>query len=170
MKSRNGFRKTLMFSFLTGALSLTYVISTAAGTAKAENPDSTVPLKAQDAGTWGVGSHECGTSLPVVVETTGTATHLGHYTYASQECADLAAMTYQGEFTIRAADGATLFGTYEGTFDFDEDGNIVYHQTNTISGGTGRLTDASGLFTVSGIADTSSFADEQVLLGFISLH
>lgn len=63
-----------------------------------------------------------------------------------------------------------LFGTYAGTFDFDEDRNIVYHQMNIITGGTRRLAAASGSFTVSGIADTNSFADEQVLLGSISLH
>ena len=78
-------------------------------------------------------------------------------------------MSYAGEFTITAADGATLFGTYSGSFDFDENGNIIYRQINTIDGGTGRLEHASGFFTVSGLADSVSFVDEQVLSGLINL-
>jgi hypothetical protein len=106
----------------------------------------------------------------VVVENTGTGTHMGRYTYVSHECADLDAMSYQGEFTMTAADGATLFGRYAGTFNFDDDGNIVYHQTNTISGGTGRLIGASGSFLVNGFADNQLFADEQLIFGSIDLH
>jgi hypothetical protein len=169
MKSVNHLRRGWLVGLVTGVLSLSSLVGPAPRIARAENTNNT-PFKADDSGSWGFGSHDCGALLPVVVDTTGTGTHLGHYKYTAQECADLEALTYDGVFTIKAADGATLFGTYAGTFDFDEAGNIVYQQTNTIVGGTDRLVAASGSFTVSGLADTNSFADEQVLLGSISLH
>ena len=111
-----------------------------------------VPFKGSDGGSWGIGSHDCGALVPVFVDTAGTATHVGRYAYASQECADLGGGTFAGAFTITAANGDTLTGTYAGTFTVDEAGAIHYEQTNTVSGGTGRFAGASGSFHVSGIA------------------
>jgi hypothetical protein len=111
-----------------------------------------VPLKISDSGSWGVGVHDCGSQLPVFVDTTGTGTHLGRYAYASQECADLGGATFAGAFTITAANGDTLVGTYAGTFTVDGGGTIHYEQTNTVTGGTGRFAGASGSFHVSGLA------------------
>jgi hypothetical protein len=111
-----------------------------------------VPFKAADAGTWGVGAHDCGSQLPVFVDTVGTGTHLGRYSYASEECADLGAATFAGAFTITAANGDTLVGTYAGTFTVDAAGTIHYEQTNTVTGGSGRFAGTSGSFQVSGLA------------------
>jgi hypothetical protein len=111
-----------------------------------------VPFRAADSGSWGVGTHNCGSQLPVFVDTIGTGTHLGRYAYASQECADLGAATFAGMFTLTAANGDMLSGTYAGTFTVDAEGTIHYEQTNTITGGTGRFAGASGSFHVSGLA------------------
>jgi hypothetical protein len=95
---------------------------------------ASVPFKGADAGTWGVGGHDCGALFPVWVDTAGTATQLGRYAYVSQECVDLGDGTYAGVFVVTAASGDTMVGTYAGTFTVDGDGNIHYEQTNTVSG------------------------------------
>ena len=111
-----------------------------------------VPLRGSDQGSWGLGTHNCGALLPVFVADSGAATHLGRYAYSSQECANLAAGTYAGSFTMTAASGDTVTGTYAGTFTVDAAGTIHYEQTNTITGGTGRFASASGTFALSGLA------------------
>lgn len=113
------FRKVLTFGLLTVLLTLVLLVPTTKA-ANGNDAQATVPLKTKDLGTWGIGTQDCGSLFPVVVETTGTGTHLGAYSYSARECADFATMSYAGEFTITAADGATLFGTYSGSFDFDE--------------------------------------------------
>jgi hypothetical protein len=111
-----------------------------------------VPFKGADAGSWGTGSHDCGALLPVFVANSGNATHVGRYSYSSHECVDLGAATYAGSFTITAASRDRLEGTYAGTFTVDSGGNILYEQTNTVTGGTGRFVGASGSFHLSGFA------------------
>ena len=128
-----------------------------------------VPFKGSDSGMWGVDdSSRCGSLLPVFVQTSGTGTHVGSYTYSSQECADLDNGIYAGQFTLTAANGDTVVGHYEGTFTADS-ANIYYEQTNTIEGGSGRFAGASGSFHVSGIAALDgSGADVQRASGEIS--
>jgi hypothetical protein len=126
-----------------------------------------VPVRAADRGGWGVGDHACGALLPVFVETTGTGSQLGRYAYSARECVDLGAGTYAGSFTMTAANGDTLVGTYAGTFTVDGGGNILYEQTNTVTGGTGRFANASGAFGVSGFAGADG-ACLQTLSGAVS--
>ncbi len=128
---------------------------------------ASVPLKGADNGSWGIGGHECGSLVPVWVETAGTATHLGRYGYVSQECVDLGAGTYAGAFTITAANGDTIVGTYAGTLTVDGGGNIHYEQTNTVTGGSGRFASAAGAFGLSGIAYADG-SDVQQLSGAIT--
>jgi hypothetical protein len=153
-------RRLRRFAVLAGAAAALALPIAALGGAQ-------VPFEAADAGSWGVGTHDCGSQLPVFVGTTGTGTYLGRYTYASQECADLGAATFAGTFTITAANGDTLSGTYAGTFTVDAAGTIHYEQTNTITGGTGRFAGASGSFQVSGLA-YSDGRDLQRASGWIS--
>lgn len=127
-----------------------------------------VPLRGADSGSWGVGEHACGNGLlPVWVETAGAGAHVGRYAYGSQECANLGDGTYVGSFTMTAASGDRIFGSYAGTFTVDGSGTIHYEQTNTISGGSGRFTGASGSFDVSGLA-FSDGKDLQTLSGAIA--
>jgi hypothetical protein len=115
-----------------------------------------VPMKGSDAGSWGMGQHDCGALFPVRVDGTGRATHVGAYAYSSRECVDFGTypFPYTGAFTITAANGNTIVGTYAGTAAFAEDGvTILYDQTATAAGGTGRFAHATGEFDVHGIAD-----------------
>jgi hypothetical protein len=125
-----------------------------------------LPFKGSDSGMWGMGSHDCGALFPVFVETAGHATQLGRYAYSSQECVNFGDATYAGAWAMVGASGDRIQGTYAGSFTLDGS-TIVYEQENTITGGTGRFTGASGSFHLSGLA----FADGsglQALSGSIS--
>lgn len=132
---------------------------------------SQVPFKGADRGEWGIGSHDCGALVPVFVQTSGQATHVGSYDYSSQECVEFAPSgvsgKYSGTWTLTAADGDTIEGTYAGTFQV-VGADIEYEQANAISGGTGRFTGADGSFQVSGLASLLDLSDVQVLDGVIS--
>jgi hypothetical protein len=131
-----------------------------------------VPFRGTDVGTWGQGSHDCGSLFPVRVDGSGTttATHMGRIAYSSRECVDFGSypFPYAGHFTMAAANGDTIFGTYTGTATIAEDGvTILYEQIATVTGGSGRFDGASGSIDVVGIA----FADGsyvQQLSGAIS--
>lgn len=126
-----------------------------------------VPLKGADAGTWGQGTHDCGSLFPVFVETSGVATHVGKYSYSSQECVDFDHATYEGRFELTAANGDTIVGPYTGTFTVVGT-TIHYEQQNIVAGGTGRFARATGHFDVSGLASLDDFSDVQTLRGAIS--
>jgi hypothetical protein len=130
-----------------------------------------VPFKGADAGEWGIGAHDCGALVPVFVETSGQATHVGSYDYSSQECVEFAPSglsgEYSGTWTLTAANGDTIEGTYAGTFQV-VGSDIQYEQVNAVGGGTGRFAEADGSFQVSGLASLVDFSDLQVLDGAIS--
>ena len=76
-------------------------------------------------------------------------THLGRSTMASNEVVDLFSnpegAEITGQFTMTAANGDQLFGTYEtlGHLDFGI-GEVTFSGQFTITGGTGRFEGASG--------------------------
>jgi hypothetical protein len=126
-----------------------------------------VPLRGSDAGTWGEGTHQCGGLYPVFVATEGRASHLGRYEYSSRECVNFGASGYEGTFVITTADGASMYGTYAGSFTVVDD-TIHYEQENAVTGGGGRFAGATGGFHVSGLASLTDPSDTQVLEGSIS--
>ena len=126
-----------------------------------------VPLRGSDAGAWGEGTHQCGGRYPVFVATEGRASHTGRYEYSSQECVNFANSRYEGTFVITTADGASIYGTYAGSFTVVDD-TIHYEQENAVTGGGGRLEGATGGFHVSGLASLTDSSDTQVLEGSIS--
>ena len=82
----------------------------------------------------------------------GEATHLGRITGTAEHCTQLhltatgpSNVTYgDGRFSITAADDDTLIGTYgQGTSGGDASG-LWFHDFWTITGGTGRFTEARG--------------------------
>jgi hypothetical protein len=88
---------------------------------------------------------------------TGTAqvTHLGRSTMESNEvvelCVNPEGAEITGQFTITAANGDLVFGTYEtlGHLNFDTN-EVTFSGQFTITGGTGRFEGASGGGSIEG--------------------
>jgi hypothetical protein len=128
-----------------------------------------VPLKGHDKGNFTLTTDGCGAGVfAVAVNDTGKATHVGTYGYHSDECFNGATGAFSGTFTITAANGDTISGTYAGTV-VEVVGSLgFYEQDNVITGGTGRFDGASGQFHLSGIANLSTLESSQKISGTLS--
>jgi hypothetical protein len=109
---------------------------------------------------------------PCVLLNTETAeirgTHLGAGTWSSFETVNFCMIpgvgVVDGAFTLTAANGDQIFGTYD-TIVIVGDGTIAASGTFEITGGTGRFDDASG----SGIIDaTGDFGPPFGVIGAMS--
>lgn len=86
---------------------------------------------------------------------TAQVTHLGRSTMESNEIVDLCSnpegAEITGQFTMTAANGDLLFGTYEtlGHLDFGTS-EVTFSGQFTITGGTGRFEGASGGGSIEG--------------------
>ena len=93
-----------------------------------------------------------GTDDPCVLQNnetaTGNGTHLGRFTWESEEfanfCANPNGVAVIGSFMITAANGDLLFGVYTTLGEFDAAGNLIIHGTYELDGGTGRFANATG--------------------------
>lgn len=116
------------------------------------------PLKGSESGTFRLlGACETG-GMILEVSGTGHATRLGSYSGLYRECFDPAtgAVT-NGSFTLTAANGDTVFGTFGGQARPTDDPNVVaYDDPGVITGGTGRFAGARGSMTTSGSADLAT--------------
>ena len=131
---------------------------------------SQVPLKGADRGAFEIVPAACGpgnTWFQVPISGSGNATHLGRYTYEALECFD-GVSDYAGTFTLTAANGDTITGTYSGQVVAIVGTVGQYEQDAVVTGGTGRFADASGAFHVSGLADLASLDYTQTLAGWVS--
>lgn len=98
----------------------------------------------------------CSTPSDYIVEfaASGQATRLGEFTVVFGHCSRVnvdgatGAVSFDygdGRATFVAANGDELYGTYdEGSADLMADGNVAWHDTFTLAGGTGRFEDAVG--------------------------
>jgi len=79
---------------------------------------------------------------------TGTGTHVGRFTWASEEfanfCVNPNGVAVIGSFMMTAANGDLLFGVYTTLGEFDAAGNLIIHGTYELDGGTGQFVDATG--------------------------
>lgn len=128
-----------------------------------------IPFRSRDVGTFTLPG-PCGDGgLRVVIEGTGTATHLGRYTYEADECFNPVTGAFSGVPIITAANGEQLFGTYTGQVAPTSDPAVVsYVEQMSISGGTGRFSDAWGTFEVVGEANLADLVYHQSLAGIIA--
>jgi hypothetical protein len=128
-----------------------------------------VPFKGADSGSFTLTADGCGPGVfAVVVDDAGTATHLGAYTYHSNECFNGATGAFSGTFTMTAANGDTISGTYAGVVVSVVGDLGFYEQDNAIAGGTGRFAGATGGFHLSGIANLATLESSQRLSGAVS--
>ena len=142
------------------------VLAVAAAPAAA---DEQVPFRGRDIG------HFVVTPIggPMVLTedfTNGQATHLGAYSLVAQEDINLETLAVtNGSFTITAANGDTIHGTYAGQAQLgDRPGVIRYLVTGPIAGGTGRFEGATGTLTFDGVADLATLVLSETITGTIS--
>ena len=102
----------------------------------------------------------------LVIEGGGVATHLGRNTFVADSEAGLG--TQCGHTVVTAADGDELEFDFEGGLTLpDPDLNIEFFGTWTITGGTGRFSDAEGHGTYEGTANLLSGEGELRQVGTI---
>lgn len=116
-----------------------------------------VPLKGSDAGDFSLGA-SCGTnSFAVEIDGEGKATQVGRYVYEADECFNVVTLLYSGTFTMTAANGDEINGSYSGLVIPTSDPAVArYLQAGTFDGGTGRFAGATGNLTVDGVATFTS--------------
>jgi hypothetical protein len=85
---------------------------------------------------------------------TGKATHLGRFTATWEIQINVTTLTATGTYVFTAANGDTLFTTFE-AFGFPTDDPFVVHivEAHTITGGTGRFAGATGSFVHDALAN-----------------
>lgn len=108
----------------------------------------------------------------IVLEVTGTghSTQLGNYRGDYRECLDPAtgAVT-NGTFTLTAANGDKVFGTYGGqAFPTDDPSVVNYVDPGVVTGGTGRFEGAGGTLTTSGLANLATGEYQGTVTGSVS--
>lgn len=129
-----------------------------------------VPLKGWDSGSFTLEADAdgCAGLFGVVIDDVGKATHVGAYAYHANECFNLTTGAFAGTFTMTAANGDTISGTYEGVV-VDIVGDLgLYEQEAVVTGGTGRFAGASGGFHLSGIANLATLESSQSISGTVS--
>ena len=117
-----------------------------------------VPLKGSETGTFQI-LGPCETSgLVVEVSGTGHSTHLGSYSVRYRECfVPATGAVTDGSFTLTAASGDTVFGTYSGqVFPTDDPNVFVYDDPGVNTGGTGRFGGVIGNVEPSGVVNLST--------------
>jgi hypothetical protein len=109
--------------------------------------------------------------LSVHLAATGNATHLGDYTATFDFRVDLRtpASPAVGSFTLTAANGDTLFGDLVGHASIGN-GIATVIETATVTGGTGRLAQATGEFTTTRTVVQATGTSSGSFDGWIDLH
>jgi len=129
-----------------------------------------VPFKAAETGTFQLLS-PCETS-GIVVDVTGSghATHLGDFTTHYRECfVPATGAVTNGSFTLTAANGDMVFGTYGGQVSPTGDSNVFsYEDPGVITGGTGRFAGASGIVDTSGVVNLATGEYGGTITGSVS--
>ena len=104
---------------------------------------------------------------------TGTVSHLGRAAFVSTDCLTFDGLNYtihNGTFTLTAANGDTITGTFTGTFSPSGRGAVYVMQGGdlTITGGSGRFKNASGGGPLQASEDLITHQGTTTLAGRIS--
>ena len=103
---------------------------------------------------------ETGCVFDFLVSNSGYATQLGAFTGYAEFIPNLCNLTYTGFFHWIAANGDQISGPFSGYLTPTATPRVFdNHETAIVTGGTGRFTGATGLFTLTGQVNfiTSSF-------------
>jgi hypothetical protein len=151
------------------AAALGVVAVTALAAASPALADDHTHLKGRGAGVVTPATVACPAGYtPLSLTGTGRASHLGRYTWASTECFNFTTLvTVDGRFTLTAANGDALTGTYSGGATV-VGGIATFEDQAVITGGTGRFAGASGDLVNRGTAVVAMMTYEHRLSGTIS--
>ena len=100
-------------------------------------------------------------------EGSGTATYLGRYAEHITMQINLLTSHSVGAAVFRAANGDTLTATVDGQATPASPGVLAIVEVYTITGGTGRFADATGIFTLESTLDTTTGASSGAFSGVI---
>jgi hypothetical protein len=90
----------------------------------------------------------------VLVEATGTATHLGRFTLDVPHLVNLPTRTAAGTYEFTAANGDKVYAEFTGQASPTATPGVIYIvETATITGGTGRFAGATGSFVTERLYD-----------------
>ena len=107
-------------------------------------------------------------SASVLIEGTGTATHLGRFTVEVPHLVNQAARTGAGTYEFTAANGDTLTADFTGEATLTSPGVLSIAETATITGGTGRFAGATGSFSSQRLFHTATLTTTGSFEGTIS--
>ena len=112
-----------------------------------------------------------GPMVAVVIEATGTATHIGRFTLQAPHVVNQATLTAVGTYTLTAANGDVLTADLAGTARMVEPPNVVaITETATVTGGTGRFAGATGSIQVERVFNRATGVTTGTFEGWISLR
>ena len=145
------------FVLLTTTLPVTIAAVTALATSAALAGDQ-IPFRGSDLGGFAIVGTCPGTDPIVLTDDwgSGEGTHLGRYSFRASECVNLASFAVtNGSFTITAANGDTVRGSYAGQAAAVQGSpcDITYDVQGPVTGGTGRFQGATGHLRWKGFAN-----------------
>jgi hypothetical protein len=132
--------------------------------------DDQLPLKGSESGTFALPGPCAAGGVVIDVVGTGHTTQLGNYSGHYRECLNPAtgAVT-AGTFTLTAANGDEVYGTYSGQAVPTQDPGVVnFEDPGVITGGTGRFAGAGGTLTTNGLANMATGKYTSTITGRLS--
>jgi hypothetical protein len=93
--------------------------------------------------------------------------HLGRSTMVSDKIINLMTGTQTADVALTAANGDMIHASGKGTNTMVEPGKIAFRVELTITGGTGRFSDASGMIVSQGVAELATAKAQLTMAGTI---
>lgn len=116
----------------------------------------------------------CGAdALTIGFEISGTASHVGRLSGSGTNCTEFTLATsavaiWDGETTVTAADGSAITTSSAGTQSAPSDGIATFAVVHTVTGGTGRFAEASGVWLLTGTINFLTGTIEGTVDGWLS--
>jgi hypothetical protein len=153
-----------------GSAAPTSPSSAIGGTAVTQaNGGSALPFKGQLQSTERVVSMPDDNTAVRHLDGTGNATHLGQFTLSADFTVTMSTGNATGTATWTAANGDQIRASVVGHGDIVAFPTVTIAETHTITGGTGRFANASGIITIERSANILTGASTGSLSGTISL-
>lgn len=119
-------------------------------------------------------AQRCGPdALTIGFDISGRASHLGRLTGTGSNCTEFTLATtavsiWDGEATLTAADGSTVSTVSSGTQAAPAGGVATFAITHVVTGGSGRMADASGVWTLTGTINFLTGQVDGTVAGWLS--